>query len=60
MSSVVFVLMVCTALGDDHSENGRTIAIHQLAMMYFLYIFLHHDVRMYDIVWAYLVPEINE
>ena len=27
---------------------------------FFLYIFyLHHDVRMYDILWAYLVPEIN-
>ena len=29
-----------------------------LAIM-LLSIFLHHNVRMYDIFWAYLVPEIN-
>ena len=27
--------------------------IHLLAIMYFLLLFLHHDVRMYDFLWAY-------
>ena len=33
--------------------------IHLLAIMYFLLLFLHHDVRMYDFFYGPIVPEIN-
>ena len=32
--------------------------IHLLAIMYFLLLFLHHDVRMYDF-YGHIMPEIN-
>ena len=38
-----YVIVMCTCIGH----------IHLLAIMCFLIFFLHHNVRMYDILWAY-------